>query len=358
MPPEFFLPGETVIVSGHSVAFVEEMVENMLAGLDFIDSLITEDAIVLVEQRVKIEPWTLEPGGFGTSDVCIIYPKRRKMVVFDWKYGKVAVSPIENDQEILYALGCWESFAGELFDWDPTDIEVELIIWQPRVPGGGGSWTTTMEWLLAEGNQIRIDAAATYDPDAPRIAGQKQCHYCKFQAECPERAAYNLALFGARFEDIDEAIEWGVELDLADPTEWTPERRSYVWLHRKSFTRWLDVLHDAIMLDAAAGKETPLIKVVPGNAGKRKVKPEHEKAYREYLIATLGEKVAMKPAEPITPAVAEKKLGKARFREDLSAYITQADPKPMLVPITDTREALPSKMIHFDDIAEEDEDDA
>lgn len=357
--PQFFLPGsETVIVSGHAVCFNEEMVENMLAGLQFIYSLLTEDAILMVEQRVRIEPWTLEPGGFGTSDICIIFPKRRKIIVFDWKYGKVAVSPINNDQEIIYGLGCWESFAGEIFNWDPTDIVVELVIWQPRVPGGGGSWETTMEWLLAEGNQIRIDAAATYDPDAPRIAGAKQCHYCKVQAECPERAAYNLALFGARFDDIDEAIEWETELELADPGEWTAEHRSYVWLHRKSFTRWLDTLKEAIMLDAQAGKETPLIKVVPGNAGKRTVKADFQEDYKNYLVTVLGEEVALKPQECITPAVAEKKLGKKRFKEDLGLYITQADPKPMLVPVTDTRQALPSKMIQFDDILEEEDDDA
>src|SRR5690606_11185475 len=103
----------------------------------------------------------------------------------------------------------WDTVACEIFDGNPAGIEVELIIWQPRVPGGGGRWTTTMEWLLEEGNRIRIDAAATYDPDAPRVAGEKQCRYCRVRADCATHAIYNLSMVGLRFEDIDEGIESG-----------------------------------------------------------------------------------------------------------------------------------------------------
>lgn len=354
--PHFLLPGERKFVSGHWVEYNEEMAGHMLGGLDYLAALLTDEAILMVEQRVWIEPYTLEPGGFGTSDVCIIYPRSRKIIVFDWKYGKVAVSPIENDQLILYALGCWESFAGAYFDWDPVGIDVMCVIWQPRVPEAGGEWNTTMEWLLQEGNQIRIDAAATYPEDAKRTPGLKQCQYCKAKADCAEYAAYNLNLVGLRFEDIDEAIKWDVSPVPEPFDEWTPERRSFVWLHRKMFTKWLDALHDAIIFDAKADKETPFVKIVPGNAGRRAYKPGMEKEAAKVLEAALGKEKVWK-TELISPAVAQDELGKKRYEELLAAFVTQSEPKPMLVPITDRRKALPSKMIHFDGIEEEETED-
>lgn len=356
MEPHDFPVGVKQEVSGHTVAYNQEMIDSMYAGLDYIRERLDDEAILFVETRVWIEPYTLEPNGFGTSDVCIVYPKKRKIIIFDWKYGKVPVSPFRNDQGTLYALGCWETIAGELFDWDPSNIEVEITIWQPRVPGAGGTWPTTMEELLAEGNQIRIDAAATYDPDARRTAGLKQCMYCKARATCGERAEYNLELFDLHFEDIDEAIEWGPEIIppiLPKLEDFSPERRSYVWLHRKSFTRWLQELHDAIMLDAMADKETPFVKVVQGNAGRR-FYPD-EKAAKTVLVKELGTEVAVIESL-ITPAVAEKKLGKKKYRERLADLVKQPDGKPLLVPITDTRDKLPSKMIHFEEIEETDEE--
>jgi len=332
------------------------MIDHMYAGLDYIRDLLDDEAILFIEKRVWIEPYTLEDGGFGTSDVFIIWPRRRKITVFDWKYGKVPVSPFKNDQGTLYVLGVWESFAGEIFDWDPRDIEVELTIWQPRVPGAGGTWPTTMEEILIEGNQIRIDAAATYDPNAPRTPGLKQCMYCKARATCAERAEYNLQLFDLHFEDIDEAIEWGpAEVGPILPAieEWTPERRSYVWLHRKSFIRWLTELHDAMMLDATEEKETPFLKVVQGNAGRRYYKDE--KSAKAVLVKELSSKVAVIESL-ITPAVAEKKLGKKKYKDLLAPYVDQPDGKPLLVPITDGRDPLPSKMIHFEVIEPDEEE--
>lgn len=353
--PQMLPQGETRIVSGHTVAFNQEMVDNLLGGLDLLEGLLEPGCIVRIEEQVRIEPWTLEPGGFGTSDVIIIYPAKRKIIVFDWKYGKIAVSPVENDQAILYALGVWDTVAGEIFGWDASDIEVEIIIWQPRVPDGGGEWQTTMEWLLEEGNRIRIDAAATYDEDAPRTPGDKQCKYCKFRARCPEYAAWNLKRIGLRFEEIDE----GIELDVEPPLdyrvdEWTPERRSYVWLHRKAIIRWLKVLGEQIMFDYQKGLPTPMVKAVPGNRGHRKWRDEEMAAVETYLDANIAPDKAW---TPITPAALQELIGKKRYEEDVADYVVQSEAKPMLVPLSDKRAALPSKMVHFEGIDPDEEDD-
>lgn len=354
--PQTLEQGVAEVISGHTVSFNQEMVEHLLSGLDLIDELIEPGDIVRVEEKVWIEPYTLEDDGFGTSDLIIIKIKKRKIIVWDWKYGKIAVSPIENDQAILYGLGVWETVAGALFDWDPTDIAVELIIYQPRVPGAGGVWPTTMEWLLQEGNQIRIDAAATYDPNAPRVPGEKQCKYCKAKGTCAPFAEYNLRMVGLRFEDIDE----GIELDVTPPLvedfdQWTPERRSYVWLHRKTFERWLKALGEEIMADYRQGRPTPFIKAVTGKGGRRKWRDEKaSKAELETYLESLEDDDLW---VPVTPAVLEKKIGKKAAKEDVAHLWVAGDPKPMLVPITDTRDALPSHMVKFDELEEDEDED-
>jgi hypothetical protein len=353
--PYYFRTGLPNIIDGHSVSYDDEMIEHLTNGLAFIENLLAEDedAIIYVEQKVPISTWTGEDGGKGTSDVCIIFPILRKVIIFDWKYGMVPVSPVENDQESLYGLGCWEKFASKYFD-GPADIEVDFIIWQPRIPGGGGKWSTTMEALLEEGEKIKLDAAATYDPDAKRTPGTKQCMYCKASSKCADLAAYNLEQYSIRFDELDEGIEWNLPPADPDFMDWTPERRAYVLLHRKIFNRWFDKLHEAALRDIAEGRIVPYMKTVQGPAGDREWLPSELDSVHRVLIAELGEdKVITK--KTISPAQAQKLLGKRKYDKLVKAYVTQKPGKPILVPETDGREALPTNGQMFDELFEDEE---
>lgn len=358
--PHHLTIGKERLVSGHMVGYNAEMRDHLYDGLEFLHRIMGNPEWVYgVEERVPIHPWTLErKTGFGTSDFWAVNVRRRKILIFDWKYGKIPVSPVENDQEALYGLGVWHAVAGGLFDWDARDIDVEFVIWQPRVPDGGGDWETTMEWLLKEGQQIVIDAAATYDPNAPRLPGTKQCMYCKARKTCPEAAMYNAKQIGLRFEDIDEKVDWdrmSKEPRLGTFQRWTPERRSYVWLHREAITRWLKALGEAIMEDYHAGLPTPFIKAIAGNKGDRAFLPEELPKVTAYLEDRLGDE-AYVPEKLITVAVAEKLIGKKEFQEDLGRFVApQAAGKPTLAPITAKKPALAPDMAAFDEIeAEED----
>lgn len=363
--PSLLPLGEERTISGHLVTFSEEMAEHMIAGWQWIMNILqaNPDAILFVEERVHIEPWTLEPGGFGTSDCCIIFPKEREIIVFDWKYGNVPVSPIRNDQLMLYALGCWKSLCGEIFNWDHEGITVRMIINQPRVPGAGGESTMTMAELLDEGQQIIIDAAATYNPQAPRTAGEKQCRYCKARTDCATLAAYNFTLCQLKFKDIDEAIEYGgLPPILPEPKEWTPEHRAYVWLHRATFTNWMNALHDAIIEDLRRGAGlTDLVKVVQGRAGNRAWKGGADAQVRKDAFKMFGAKVVKESI--MTPSELEKEyirlmgsaMGKEAFAEDFGEYVTQPGGKAKLVPATAPGLAIPPDIAQFDIIEEETE---
>jgi hypothetical protein len=350
LDPQAMLPGVECVVSGHKVVYNDEMAMHLQGGINYIYNRMetatweTKNPVLMVEQRVKIEPWTLEPGGFGTSDLCMILADEKRIVVFDWKYGLIAVSPYKNDQLMLYALGCWESLASTHFAGvDPFEIEVELTIWQPRVPGAGGTWKTTMGDLLLEGEQIKIDAAATYEFDAPRTPGTKQCQYCKASATCAELARYNLEQFSLRFDDIDDSLEYGIELPDPDISSWTPERRAYVLLHKKVFERWFKKLHEDALVAFSQGQDYPFMKMVTGKSGDRYYRESQKETVIKILTEELkGKKISPVIHEPISPAQAQKALGKKKYDLLLKEYVEIPPGKPILVPETDPRIALPN----------------
>lgn len=362
LDPEDFKTGVDNKVDGHTVSYNQEMIDHLTKGLDFIYSKLAEyrmdtgeEALLFVENRVRIEPWTMEPNGFGTSDVCMVFPLWRLIIVFDWKYGKIVVSPIRNDQLTLYGLGCWGDIAHKFFEGvDPADIRVEYIIWQPRVPGGGGSWGETVAEMLAEGELIRLDAEQTYDPDAPRTAGPKQCMYCKASGDCTTLADYNLKQFGIRFDDIDDAVELDIELADPDFAEWSLERRAYVLLHKAAFERWFKKLHEGAMLAAAQGSPWPMTKMIMGPDGNRAWKKGEEEEVEGLLVSLLAESKRKSKPEAVTrklmtPAKAQEVLGKKIYENHLKPYVTRSPGKPMMAPETDPRPALPTFGQEFDE---------
>lgn len=353
LDPHDFKTGLKQEVDGHIVEYTDEMIESMYAGLDWVRDQLRPGCLLFVELKVPIERWTFEKGARGTCDICVIFPEERRILLADWKYGKVAVVALKNDQMILYGLGLWEKFGKKYFGGDPTNVVVDIRILQPRVPLGGSSWTTTMKVLLKEGESIKIDAKATYQKNAPRTAGLKQCQYCRARGDCAALAEFNLSLFKLKFEDIDEGYQWDFPPALQKPEGMTPERRSYVLLHKAVFVRWLAELHRGALLDYTAGKPIPRMKVVEGRKGIRKFTDTPR--VKKMLMSDLGPVEAF-TKELISPAQAEKKIGKKPFSVRYGDFIEQAPPKPSLVPDTDERPALPSKALLFDHIDEGEED--
>lgn len=353
-PHDILFGTETTVEAGgkiYVIPYDEVMMVSMYDGLEFIEQTMAldPDAILYVEQKVNLVPW-LGPKQFGTTDVCIVLPNLRRIVIFDWKYGGIPVYPVENEQASLYCLGSWVSYAGKHFDMDPHGVEVHIRIEQPRAPGGGGDWHTTMTDLLAWGEDVKIKAAIIDDPKAPLTPGEKQCRYCKARKggmatidgktfkkpPCPAYITHKLDMFGMELTDLD--VDASTPPDLPNLNELTPERLSYIWLNKGSFIKFLEDLHELILANHAQGKPTPLLKVVDGRAGPRKVLTSREKAYKSTLEAWLEER-AYEPAKILSPAKAEALIGKKAFRDSFAKFVTQDPPGRSLVPIQDGREA-------------------
>jgi hypothetical protein len=217
--------------------------------------------------------------------------------------------------------------------------------------------------LIAEGEKIKIDAAATYDPDAPRTAGPKQCQYCKAAGKCSTLAQYNLEQYSVHFDDIEDSIELGIDLPEPDFDNWTDERKAWVLLHKSTFERWFKKLHEEALLEASRGQPWPLLKIVAGNAGHRAWDGKEE-----IIVPLLERGIAdnkRKKDKPkavvskvMTPAAAQTAVGKKYYDEHLKPYVRRPPGKPIIVPETDPRDAIPTLGQQFDDamLLEDDDD--
>lgn len=330
------------------IEFDGEMVDSMANGLLFLrERMEAPGVIVIVERKVDLSPW-LGPNEFGTSDCIIIDVLARKITVFDWKYGMIPVDPVKNDQGTLYGLGAWNTVAAALFDNDPSDIEVDIVIEQPRAQGGGGVWTTTMRRLLKEGEQIKLDAEATKGPDAPRTAGS-HCKYCKRR----KPGCDALDNFMIEMLDLDEDdLEMGTVVIKRTVTD---EKRSTLLKNKKMVTSWLDDLYNEALEEGKQGEVVPGMKVVLGRRPARKYRDSSNRRVEATLKSELGDDMWKK--DLLTPSAAEKKLGKKRFEKLLAGCVTQGDPKPTLVPDTDKRDPVEPLESMLDDLENETVDD-
>ena len=332
--PEDFL-GETLQVGEFEIEVNEDMCLSGRPGLDYINGLVDSDSDweLSVETRVDISYWT-RPGEFGTADVILIHPGKRELIVWDWKYGRgEPVYAEESWQLKAYALGAWWTRAVEVFGTAKEPVKVTLHIEQPRYPGAGGSVEMTMMELLAHGQYAAVRAKLALGEDAPREPGEKQCRYCRAAPSCGEFAKWNLDMLGMDFDDLD-AADPDVEMDR--PDEVTPERRSTVLRARPLIEKWLDMLHASAYRDAELGNPVPGMKLVAGRRPLRKYAPDRMAEVEATLVGELDD-AAWKPAQLITPAAAEKALGRAHYNEKLADFVEQGEPKPVLVGEEDSR---------------------
>ena len=344
LEPEDF-EGKMMIEGGFEIEFDSDMVRYARDGIDFVRSFMGDpDVQVFIETRVDISPWTL-PGQFGTADVIIINLRERWIIVFDWKYGKEPVYAQENYQLQGYCLGAWQTICGERFGWDPAGIDVTLIIEQPRVPGAGGSWKTTMTRVLEFGDFVRHQAVISTKEDAPRIPGTKQCRWCRARATCPELAAWHLDNIGLDLDDLDDGYMTGAPPLL--PKDITPERRSYLLECRSMINQWFDALHQSAYNDATLGRPVPGMKLVEGRRPARKWAENAGHKAERAMVRLLGDG-AYAPRQILSPAQVEKKVSNADYSEVLKRFVDEGSPSAILVSESDRREPIQSALDSLD----------
>ena len=333
--------GTSLTINGVSYPCDEEMAAYLQPGIDWVRE---QPGDLIVEHRVDLGHWM--PGQFGTLDTAIIDRERRKAVTKDLKYGAgVPVSPVDSKQLQIYSLGVVENFNL----WKVVD-SFDIVIDQPRC-GGMKFWSVNMDDLLAFGEELRVAAKRTEDPDAPLVASEEGCRFCPVKdlpEGCDAYTAWMLDIAG--LDDLDDLTD---EPKLPDPSKITPARRWYIVQHAHLVTKFLAKLHADSMEAAEAGTPDPGSKLVTGQRGNRKWR-NPERAERIMKIS-LGDDAYTRKVIPLTQAEkalapGRKKVGNARAWNLLNKLITQDDGRPILVPASDPRNAIPSLTAGLDDL--------
>ncbi len=288
---------------------------------DFVTQM-GEGAELHVESRANLT-W-LHPDLWGTMDAMVTLPFHHAIVV-DYKSGG---QPVEAD--------CDQGIGYSLFPWHEYDCEtVTFVIVQPNAAHSDGpvrAKTYTRSELEFQAARFKAGAEATDKPDAPLIAGPWcKKSYCPMQATCPALHQRALAVAVETFKPVSAE-----PIKPPAPETLTPEALRKVLDNAEILEGWIRAVWVYALDQAQRGAPPQGWKLVQGRKGARKWdRPE--------VAAEIIEKAGKDPYEPrevISPAAAEKMLGKPTFATLLELAVKQADGKPELVPETDKRPAL------------------
>lgn len=277
---------------------------------------------LLVEQRVQFSEWIGVENSFGTSDAVILHDG--VLTIIDLKYGMgVKVDAVENEQLMLYALGCLYEFG-----WMGDFQEIRMVIHMPRL-NHVSEYVVPVTHLLAFAEKAKAAAELALQPNAPLNPGEKQCRFCRAKADCAalrEEVAYTVSgATAADFEDLSET--------------YVPEDAEVLALAMSKvdmIEKWCKAIRAEVERKLVSGDKVPGFLLVEGRLGPRKWKDPEEVEKR---LKALGLKEAdIYDFSLISPTKAQKvlKTDPAKW-EEVQDLILREPGKPSVAPATDRR---------------------
>lgn len=298
----------------HDHEVTQEMADYVQEYVDYVRALKGEQEY---EQRVDFDDWVWQ--GFGTSDA-IVYAGTTLYVV-DLKYGKGnMVHADENPQGMLYALGALNEREG-LMEID----NIVIVIHQPRLDHVS-EWSITPKELYKWGEWVAGRAQTCLRDDAERVAGEKQCLWCKAKATCPELMKRTEQALMMDFDNIESMPE--------KPDKLTEQDLLFAMNNKKLIVSWLDAVEQHIKEKLERGEPFQGFKLVEGRSTRKWI--DEEKATQK-LQDMLQDDAFEKKL--LSPAKAEKALGKAKAKE-IQDIIIKPTGAPTLAPESDKRQPL------------------
>jgi hypothetical protein len=287
---------------------------------------------LIVEQKQSL--W-YAPGRNAVVDAAVINPDSLHIV--DYKYGAgVVVSPVENLQATIYAYQI--ALPLNL----PLDFPVTVHIYQPRGRENGGEpahiWETTIGDIAERAGRIEAKAIIirlnneTKGNPLPFVPSEKACRWCPAKAFCP-----------ARQDDILDGIEALSPIEektpeLPLPAALSIEQLAAVLKHRKKIKQWIDDVEEYGLNRMTEGHKIPGFKLVMSRGGNR-YWADPKKAADLLVKTTVLKRAEVVEEKVITPAAAEKLVGKKKFSAELEGLITRNPGAPEIAPEDDKRES-------------------
>lgn len=353
------------IINGGRLYQIEIDLEMLDYVERYVDWCLMLDGLMYIERKVDFSVLTPIPNQTGTSDCIVI--QDRKLIVSDLKYGKgVQVYAENNPQGLLYAYGAFLEY-----DWIYGFEEIEIRICQPRLEHFD-TWLISREQLLEFGEFVRERAKLAWSLDAPRIAGSKQCTFCRVKADCPAMAKMaqdvTRLMFADEFElqpdeitDLRQSIrDGGFDIDPPAPGKLSTSELAKIVQYRKAVEAWFKTVEVELWRRACEGQSVPGYKLVEGRSNRAW---KSEKRAERALVEAGLEETDLYTLKMVTPAQAETLLKnngrKAKELPDILQKLVDKPPgKPSLVPLHDKRSPLSSVIKRmWDDDDEDGEED-
>lgn len=269
---------------------------------------------VFIEQEVDVSQWV--PGGFGTCDCLMIGDGI--LHIIDFKYGQgVPVSPERNPQLMYYALGAYA-----LFDGIEEIDTVCMSIVQPRMQEEPQTWELPLADLLTWAREVLAPAAhmawrgeGVYHPGG-------HCRFCKAYPSCRAWQKQYGPLAG--FEPYPEPATLSDE----ELGEWLQKLERLA-----AYAKDLEEYAQQALLN---GRSLPGWKLVQGRSTRKWT--DQDAAFRQMEHDGIDEAM-LYTRTPISLTAAEKMIGKKKFADTMSAFITRAPGAPKLAAASDPRPA-------------------
>ena len=302
--------------SDNSKGITHEMIECAEEYADYIEEhKKSNDAIVLLEQRVDFSPWV--PDGFGTCDCIIIQDDT--LTIIDYKYGQgVPVSAVDNPQMKLYALGALNDYGIAL------DVQkVEMHIFQPRL-NNISTDSIAVEALMEWAEKTVKPVAEKAIQGKGKYAPGEHCRFCQHGGKC--RALTKLCTEYLDTHGLRVSLPVLAPHEVADILRMEP-----------MVTLWLKKVKEQALTTLMNGEELPGYKLVEGKLGNRKWRDEQTV---NYILNSAGYNDAdITETKLLSPSQMDKAIGKKKVAELLEEYIERSPGAPTIAPITDKRPA-------------------
>lgn len=312
--------GETRSADGFTFTIDSDMADRLVPGIDWIRELTTTPVI---ETRVSLEDWL--PGNYGFCDTYWLADEI--LYISDYKNGVgEPVSPINNRQLKLYALGAWFELGR------PKISKIVLNIDQPRA-GGLKFWELPFEDLMRFGDEVRRVYERIQSGNVEFVPSTKGCRWCAVKKTARGCAAYNLwmlSMMGNSMMDVSVS-----EPKFKDPAQMPRAQRYYIVSHAAAIRAWLAKLHDESLQAAIEGDPDPGSKAIEGPAGRRFFTDEKQAEW--LLVSALGQQAFKKKLIGFTEIdklmkPGRKKSGFPNQYSELLKLVDQGEGKPKLVP--------------------------
>jgi phage protein len=279
-----------------------------------IDTAKEENGLPLIEVELDLSSYI--PEGFGTVDCVIV--SEDTLHVIDFKYGRgVEVSPVENSQLMIYALGAYDLYS-PIYDFKT----VKLTIVQPRLSAEPKTWECDVQHLLDFAEKLKPIADLAFKGGGEFAPSEHTCLFCKAKYTCRARADKNLST---------------MFLQEKDPYTLSNDEIGEILAKVADFPKWIKDLEDYALEQLLAGKEIKGYKAVEGRSSR--VWSDEQKAF-ETIIKDGTEEKDLYETTPLSLAKIEKLLGKKKFASLVGEYVTKSQGKPTLTLSSDIRPSI------------------